>query len=274
MENSHNHPPSDDARAHSVLQVRSLDEPTEEMIEAEFKSGVKAHMIFTHLVQQFKEEGKNCPLVIRDLYNMRAEVNQKDLKGWSPIQALLDELHNDPNVIFAVQKDKDNWISHLVGINNDDDTPKKLHELFMEAWWSVIKSHMREEFDTWRQEFNEQQPSKLVDYCENTWLHPHAKCLVWCFVDTVHHFGHKSSSRVEGSHCDMKLHLFSNATGDLYITYKSLQQFWSNQHQQWDALIASSKIQIPISTRRPIFSELTGVVTTFATLQIASLLQE
>ncbi|RPA74999.1 hypothetical protein BJ508DRAFT_197226, partial [Ascobolus immersus RN42] len=52
------------------------------------KAGAKA----LHIVAALRERWPECCVIRRDIYNAQALLRERDLKGRTPIQALLDEL--------------------------------------------------------------------------------------------------------------------------------------------------------------------------------------
>lgn len=161
-----------------------------------------------------------------------------------------------------------------VGIDANDNAPKELHETFMKAWQNVVESGTEEAFEDNRRQLSEDErfPEQLRTYCERTWLTPYKREIVRCYTDQHPHFGHRRSSRIEGSHHVIKTYI-SNSTGDLNGVLDRLIQMWTNQESEWSVKIASAKISVPVSARSTHFYQLRGKISSYALNQIESTLK-
>lgn len=154
-----------------------------------------------------------------------------------------------------------------VGLRNDDPRPKEKHDDFMKEFHRLVQSPIPDIFENRWEMFKIHQPKELVDYVWNTWLGPYRHRIVWAWTDESTHFGHRSSSRIEGSHHIVKSFIKSS-TGDLYNVYEKLTLFWRNQHTVWKQNIADDKIKRPLSTMKPLYIRVVGHVTNFALKRI------
>lgn len=194
---------------------------------------------------------------IDTVFGVEGRIFNRILCGW----------HVDHNVVGHAKK------YFRVGLNNNDPEPKNKYKSFMESWRAIVKSLSREIFHERRLEFHRKQPAELVRYCENTWLQKHTDKIVHAWVDAVPHFGHRTSSRVEGSHRVLKQYI-TTSSGDLFVTYKRILQFWTNQHSNWESKLAISKARVPVAAQAPHFINLVGFVTTFALNRIQKEIEE
>jgi hypothetical protein len=120
------------------------------------------------------------------------------------------------------------------------------------------------EFNTNWASFQQKHPPPLVKYVRETWIEPHKERIIWAWVNGVLHFGHRASSRVEGSHRAVKEYILS-LTGDLYITFQCLLRFWKAQHDAWQAALAEAQSRLTISARiNPRYVDLLGKVSIYA----------
>jgi MULE transposase domain len=108
---THNHPLSRDPRAHPMHRLRALDVDARNFIMQMLKAAVAPRIICSTLLERFGR----CPIMPRDIYNIHVQLIQKELRGRTPIQALLDEITpDDAAVIARWQKDSENRITHLL----------------------------------------------------------------------------------------------------------------------------------------------------------------
>lgn len=71
-------------------------------------------------------------------------------------------------------------------------------------------------------------PKEAINYLFATWLDKCDKKLVACYVNQHRHFGHTTTSIVEGMHATIKRSLKSSK-GDLATVFKRLDHFWRHQ---------------------------------------------
>ncbi|PHH59961.1 hypothetical protein CDD82_2369 [Ophiocordyceps australis] len=86
---------------------------------------------------------------------------------------------------------------------------------FLNAWNSLVTASNEASFNELYSRFcnSPRHPKKAKDYCIKTWL-PWKGSFVSYLVDQHRHFGHTTTSAVEGLHASMKKFLWSS-TGDL-----------------------------------------------------------
>lgn len=107
---THNHSLSSDSRAHPMHRCRALDPEAHKIVIEAFKAAVPPRVVYTILLERFGQ----CPLTDKDLYNMSNRLMRKELGGYSPIQALLNEILSDNSAIISrILKDEKNRITHL-----------------------------------------------------------------------------------------------------------------------------------------------------------------
>jgi hypothetical protein len=86
-------------------------------------------------------------------------------------------------------------------------------------------------------------------------------------VDRSLHFGHRTTSRVEGAHNTLKTYL-QVSTGDLRVVYDKITLLLANQLAQYEAGVAQNKTRTPHTSRDPFYAALIGRVSNFALGQI------
>ncbi|EER38443.1 conserved hypothetical protein [Histoplasma capsulatum H143] len=103
---SHNHSMSEDSRAHPMHRLRSANENVRAMIQNLAKTGFPARTIRITLSKHFER----VSITARDLYNINVMLLLGELKGPTPIQALIDELmaKEDGDTGADWKKDQDN----------------------------------------------------------------------------------------------------------------------------------------------------------------------
>lgn len=104
---THNHEPSWHPLAHAIHRRRS--EYIRETIGAETQAGVKAKQIITRLNQ----ENPTINLKRKDVYNEILRARQLQLRGNTPIEALLEQLQDPERWISAHQVDSNGRLTHL-----------------------------------------------------------------------------------------------------------------------------------------------------------------
>ncbi|OJD28254.1 hypothetical protein ACJ73_00356 [Blastomyces percursus] len=102
---------SQDHQSHPVHRLRALDAETRSVIYSLVKAMMPARSIRTILSKRLGDEA----VTARDLYNLTAQLLREDLKGRTPIQALIDEFtaKKDGNIVAEWKTDHENRITHL-----------------------------------------------------------------------------------------------------------------------------------------------------------------
>ncbi|QSS53758.1 hypothetical protein I7I53_01119 [Histoplasma capsulatum var. duboisii H88] len=97
---------SEDSRAHPMHRLRSANENVRAMIQNLAKTGFPARTIRITLSKHFER----VSITARDLYNINVMLLLGELKGPTPIQALIDELmaKEDGDTGADWKKDQDN----------------------------------------------------------------------------------------------------------------------------------------------------------------------
>ena len=103
---------------------------------------------------------------------------------------------------------------------------------FIARWTALIQSPTVEDY---YENFGELErychgKPKLISYLENTWLR-YKERFVRCFVNQILHFGHTTTSRVEGSHWSIK-HILRSSTGDLPTVTRKMETFLTRQFDE------------------------------------------
>jgi len=107
----HNHEPSQDYRAHPIHRRTLFSEADQETAARLYQSGTKTKAVMSNL--RGKYQGK-CPVTRQDLSNFRHRIISEALQGRSPIQALLDDIDKDSDILSETLVDNENQITHLM----------------------------------------------------------------------------------------------------------------------------------------------------------------
>ncbi|OJD21942.1 hypothetical protein ACJ73_06717 [Blastomyces percursus] len=219
-----------------------------------------------------KEECSEISSEIPKLDGHSVDMNNKELQTATPLDATAQRAKR----YFSIGHAQFNAaVSTGLSIKDVERERFKLAEqfnTFIRIWRSVVTAPTTDEFNRQRNELHK-QPKKLVDYCEKTWLIPHKRRIIRCYTDRIPHFGHRVSPRTEGSHWVLKQYI-TTSTGDLWVTYHRICQFWANQHSTYKTHLAKVKSSTPTFTRTYLFSQLNGKVSTFALARIYKRVKE
>ncbi|KJZ68276.1 hypothetical protein HIM_12332 [Hirsutella minnesotensis 3608] len=97
---------------------------------------------------------------------------------------------------------------------------------FLNDWASLVNAPEESVFWSRLQAFKtSSHPPAAVAYAVKTWLDPWKEKFVSCFIDRHRHFGHTTTSIIEGMHSVMKKFLWSSS-GDLTTVFQRLRTFW------------------------------------------------
>ncbi|KJZ67948.1 hypothetical protein HIM_12662 [Hirsutella minnesotensis 3608] len=156
----------------------------------------------TTLLALLAREGIPLPQVIvtdRDLALVNAITNAPKLKG---VTVLLCRWHVSKNVLAkcmhyfpAARKDSSNRV-----------TREQAFKEFHDDWTLLVASKDVTTFQSRLKAFQTASyPAAAIGYCIKTWIGPWKEKIVTCFVDQNRHFGHRTTSVVEGLHSSMKI---------------------------------------------------------------------
>jgi hypothetical protein len=139
----------------------------------------------------------------------------------------------------------------------------------LKAWTNLIAS--RSEV-IYKREWNRIQDvyrnhPQLLAYVKTTWLEPHRYKLIHCWVDEVTHFGHRTTSRVEGAHKTLKGYL-QVSTGDLKMVVDNIERLLIHQHTELEATLGEAKIRPGHDLQIPLLADVIGRVTPYALRKI------
>lgn len=110
---------------------------------------------------------------------------------------------------------------------------------FLQDWEKLISSESVNSFNQQLQQFKAAHPAAAVRYTLQTWLEPWKEKIVTCFVNQHRHFGHTTTSIVEGLHSSMKRFLWSS-TGDLLTVFKKFLPSGSLSSYSGESIISGS----------------------------------
>ena len=109
-----------------------------------------------------------------------------------------------------------------------------------------------------------------VSYVKQTWLNPWKEHIISCYINKYRHFGHQTTSVVEGLHATFKRSLWSR-TGDLTFVFQALDSFWKVQKSNIQILQSIRMNKISTATLQPLYSGVRNHIS-FVALQL--MLQE
>ncbi|CAG8809284.1 19847_t:CDS:2, partial [Cetraspora pellucida] len=143
-----------------------------------------------------------------------------------------------------------------------ENTKSNEWKSFLSKWNEIVQSVTEKEFEEKWSAFciTYTNKSRIIAYLEDTWL-PLKEKFVAAWTNLYFHLGTTVTSRVEGAHSTFKAYL-QVSTGDLYWVV-------SNQKKEFDAMVASERIHIPLfALNNPLYMNIKGKVTTFALRKI------
>ena len=137
-------------------------------------------------------------------------------------------------------------------------------DVFYKCWTRLLESHSLDEYDRRRGDLMRQCNGKpnLMTYLNETWLCM-KEAFVKCFTKHYMHFGHSTTSRVEGSHSIMK-GVLDVATGDLLTVHSKLDPYFQQQYDQIAAQISRDRRIVKHAHDAVLFAELFGNIAQFA----------
>lgn len=110
------HAPEGDSRSSSLKRIRQLSPADTSYIEEQFYANVQPFKIMTLLNCRFTKANEQCPIIKRDLYNLRQEYLQRQISSGTAIQTLADRLEQDSRFEYRMKKDDSNRLTHLLFI--------------------------------------------------------------------------------------------------------------------------------------------------------------
>ncbi|KJZ70447.1 hypothetical protein HIM_09395 [Hirsutella minnesotensis 3608] len=214
------------------------------------------------LIELATEEGIPLPRVIvtdREL----ALMNALTLTALATVLHLLCRWHISKNVLA---KTKAFFPKATKGGNVITRAPE--FTAFLDAWASLVQAPEEDVFYKRLQAFKTAgYPPAAVAYAVDTWLDPWKDKFVACFVNRHRHFGHTTTSIIEGMHSTMKKFLWSS-TGDLNSVFQRLQTFWSYQAAEIASKHQAAGHKVATSTLQPIFAKIRPNLSRWALLRI------
>lgn len=139
----------------------------------------------------------------------------------------------------------------------------KTFKQFLQDWGKLIDSTDKAIFNKRLEAFKKAHPFIPVDYTLRTWINPWKEKFVKYLVDQVRHFGHTTTSVIEGLHSSMKEFLASSA-GDFYTAFSRFRTFWLHQGLQVTAKHIRSEDEVPSFTNKPLYQNIRFKVSNFA----------
>lgn len=129
---------------------------------------------------------------------------------------------------------------------------------FMECYRACINADTEEEFNKACVEA-EKCNKKCADYLKREWWPWKEKC-VSAWTNKYIHFGHQSSSRLEGSHAKLKKWIESSRS-DLYTLVLKLIPFWQALDDDiYLAKVVQGEVNIAYSLSKPLYAKTTGII--------------
>ena len=135
---------------------------------------------------------------------------------------------------------------------------------FMQAWSRIIASPDEVTFDSRVEGLSKTfgEKSACVEYVTQTWLGL-KEHFVSCWADRIRHFGHLSTSRVEGAHAALKKEI-DVSTGDTYSTVKKIDSFVCQQLQDAAARASKNRRIEKHEYEPPVFANVRDIMSEYA----------
>jgi MULE transposase domain len=125
----HNHEPSQDYRAHPTHRRILFSKADQETAVRLYQSGAKTKTVMSNLREKYHG---TCPVTRQDLSNFRHRMVGEALQGRSPIQALLDEIDEDSDIMSKTLVDNENQITHLFLVHRKSvDIIRQNHDILL-----------------------------------------------------------------------------------------------------------------------------------------------
>ena len=138
-------------------------------------------------------------------------------------------------------------------------------EQFMQQWTKILASDSVATYEDRLRDLRHQfsEYPLLLKYLDDTWLLPWKQSIVRAWTDCQLHFGHRATSRVEGSHKSVKTYL-QVSTGDLKSVFDKITLLLENKFHEHDALLDSNRSRIPHANMNQLYEQLLGRISHYA----------
>lgn len=162
----------------------------------------------------------------------------------------------------------------LPSFSQDTDTAQGQHEWkeFYGKWHEITASSTEETFEERLQQLKERYVpahAREVGYIIENWLELYKEKLVKAWVDQYLHFGNVVTSRGEGIHQLVKIHLNTNQL-DLFEAWRSIKRAVLNQLAELQANQAKQRTRTPIELIGRLYSVIRGWVSHEALRKVES----
>src|SRR3954452_10659651 len=127
---------------------------------------------------------------------------------------------------------------------------------------SKSKDTYKRRLDAFRKDYGRNY-ALLLEYIDITWIGPYKEFFVYTWTDQHMHFGHHTTSRVEGSHKTLKGNL-QVSTGDLRMVYDKIDTMLINQHSEHDTMIGANKSRTPHINKGTFYASLLSHISHYA----------
>ena len=136
----------------------------------------------------------------------------------------------------------------------------------MRSWTEIMTSKSKDiykkKLDAFKKDYGHNY-APLLEYIDTTWIRPYNKLFVHAWTDQHMHFGHHTTSQVEGSHKTLKGNL-QVSTGDLRMVYNKIDAMLINQHSEHNTIIGANKLQTPHISKGPFYAPLLSYISHYA----------
>ncbi|CAG8802378.1 6852_t:CDS:2, partial [Cetraspora pellucida] len=247
-------------RLNHTDETRKKEQEAQERLNEMTKAGIRLLEILSFLWQ-------NDPLIsttLRDIYNIRKKVRQKNLQSHMSIQALLEELEDEKFEYDYKYEKEDDYLWALVCLSHLFDEIEKPKEAFLHHWSRIMKSKTEENFNIqWAELCSKYNENLLaIYYIQDTWL-PFKEQFVSAWTDHHFHLGNTTTSHIESAHGVLKKYL-QVSTGDLHVVYEKILLLREHQYNEIKAMAAQDKVHILHTQNIPFYSKLITKVSIFA----------
>ena len=132
----------------------------------------------------------------------------------------------------------------------------------MKEWVALVASNTENDFDRNWAHIESVYSRQISTYLSSTWV-IHKERFVHAWTNQHQHFGHLTTSRVEGSHATMKTWI-GTSTGDLKEAYEKIMLHVSTQHKSISTALAFEKSHHLLQLSKPIWADVQRHVSHYA----------
>jgi hypothetical protein len=221
------------------------------------------YVSFCFMADEIEESYKWCLTQLRELFSPDrvpgVMVMDRELALLNAVNEVFPWCHRQL-CTWHIEK---NVLVHAAKSFDDDEESR---DEFMRLWTGVMTSKSKDIFkrkwDAFKKDYGRNH-TRLLEYIDTTWIAPYKELFVYAWTDQHMHFGHHTTSRVEGSHKTLKGNL-QVSTGDLRMVYDKIDAMLINQHSEYDTMIGANKLRTPYINKGAFYVPLLGHISHYA----------